>query len=191
MKLSLESIINDAAAWQAKGVALPKFDIAAMRKRTAETPQWVHFGAGNIFRGFIAALQQKLLNQGLADRGIIAADTFDYEIISRKLRKELSPGEKAKILTIIQNLAAGNHRVPGLTGPQLLHGFAVGGPHDGVGGIGFGLLLKQVDDLLHGLLVATHLIGDFHLAVGNGHNGAQTHHFAHKGGSRADASQYR
>ena len=31
----------------------------------------------------IAALQQRLLDAGEADRGIIAADTFDYEIISK------------------------------------------------------------------------------------------------------------
>ena len=30
------------------------------------------FGAGNIFRGYIAGLQEDLLNKGAADRGIIA-----------------------------------------------------------------------------------------------------------------------
>ena len=34
MKPSFESITRDAAAWSAKGVALPKFDIAAMRAQT-------------------------------------------------------------------------------------------------------------------------------------------------------------
>ena len=70
-------------AWQKAGVALPQYDVAAMAERTKEAPVWLHFGAGNIFRGFIAALQQRLLNEGLADRGIIAADTFDYEIITK------------------------------------------------------------------------------------------------------------
>jgi len=83
MKLSLESITRDAAAWSAKGVALPKFDIAAMRQRTKETPEWVHFGAGNIFRGFIGSLSQRLLEAGLAKTGIVACDTFDYEVIDR------------------------------------------------------------------------------------------------------------
>jgi len=42
-----------------------------------------HFGAGNIFRGFIAVLQQKLLNEGKARTGIIAVETFDEEIIDK------------------------------------------------------------------------------------------------------------
>ncbi len=83
MKLSLDSITNEAAAWQAAGVALPRFDVGAMRAATEAAPEWVHFGAGNIFRGFIGSLAQKLLNAGLMKTGIIACDTFDYDIIDR------------------------------------------------------------------------------------------------------------
>ncbi len=75
--------LNDAAAWQKADTTLPQFDIELMKAKTAEAPEWIHFGAGNIFRGFIAPLQQKLLNQNLASTGIIAADTFDVEIIEK------------------------------------------------------------------------------------------------------------
>ena len=82
MKLTNEGL-RDAAAWQKAEVALPRYDRDSMIRATEEAPVWVHFGAGNIFRGFIAGLQQRLLNKGLADRGIIAAETWDGEIIDR------------------------------------------------------------------------------------------------------------
>ncbi len=85
MKLSLNSI-KDRHTWESKGIKLPEFDIEAVTANTKANPTWVHFGAGNIFRGFIASLQQELLNKGLSKTGIIAADTFDYEIIDRIFR---------------------------------------------------------------------------------------------------------
>ena len=80
MKVSLESL-KDRAGWERLGVRLPEYDVEAIRKKTTEAPVWVHFGAGNIFRAFIAVLQQRLLDAGLSDRGIIAADTFDVDNI--------------------------------------------------------------------------------------------------------------
>ena len=80
MKVKLLDLQN-TAEWEKTGVRLPRYDIAEMRKKTQDEPIWVHFGAGNIFRAFIAALQQRLLDAGEADRGIIAADTFHVDNI--------------------------------------------------------------------------------------------------------------
>lgn len=86
MKLSYQGI-QDKQGYAAAQVALPQYDWAKMAEKTAEKPAekpvWVHFGAGNIFRGFIAGLQQRLLNAGLAESGIVAAETFDYDIIDK------------------------------------------------------------------------------------------------------------
>ena len=68
----------DASEWEAKGYELPEFDIAAVRKQTYDNPTWVHFGGGNIFRAFPAALLNDALNTGKYDRGVIVAETFDY-----------------------------------------------------------------------------------------------------------------
>lgn len=71
-----------AEQWQQAGIALPQFDIAAMREHTRHHPYWVHFGAGNLFREVHALIAQCLLNQHEVQSGIIAAETFDADIIS-------------------------------------------------------------------------------------------------------------
>ena len=82
MKLSYQGI-QDKAGYAAAGVKLPGYDGPQTAAKTAEAPGWVHVGAGNNIRGVVAALQQKLLNDGLAEAGIIAAETFDYDIIEK------------------------------------------------------------------------------------------------------------
>ena len=69
--------------WGSAGFVLPRFDREAVRARTLKEPIWVHFGAGNIFRAFPAMIQQRLLDEGLQDRGIIVAEGYDYEIIDK------------------------------------------------------------------------------------------------------------
>lgn len=65
------------------GIKTYSFDNALVAEKTHQMPQWVHFGGGNIFRAFIAALQQQLLNQGAAQTGIITAETYDEEVIEK------------------------------------------------------------------------------------------------------------
>lgn len=82
MKLSLKELENKKM-WEDKGYKIPQFDIEKVRENSRKNPSWIHFGAGNIFRAFVAVLQQELLNKGLADTGIIVCETFDEEIIKK------------------------------------------------------------------------------------------------------------
>lgn len=87
--MKLTEILSDdfnAAEWESKGYELPKFDIPAVRKKTHDEPVWLHFGAGNIFRAFHATVLNDLLNKGEYDRGVIVAESFDYEIIDKAYR---------------------------------------------------------------------------------------------------------
>lgn len=90
--------IADKQPWESVGIEMPQFDFEKMVTHTQENPKWVHFGAGNIFRGFPAALQQILLNKGLADTGIIAVEAFDFEIIDRIYK----PYDNLSLLAIME-----------------------------------------------------------------------------------------
>ncbi|SMB89629.1 fructuronate reductase [Pasteurella testudinis DSM 23072] len=85
MELSYNGLAN-RTEWENKGYILPEYNIADIVENTTKNPIWLHLGAGNIFRAFLANLQQRLLNQGAADKGIIVAEGFDYEIIEKAYR---------------------------------------------------------------------------------------------------------
>lgn len=83
MKLSTESIVNNKQAWEDKGFIMPGYDTEAVKKRTLDHPAWIHFGGGNIFRGYIACLQDELIKKGEAESGIITVDSFNTETIEK------------------------------------------------------------------------------------------------------------
>ena len=99
MSLNLTAAgLADQKAWEAAGYALPSYDREAMITRTKESPCWVHFGAGNIFRAFQANTAQELLNNGTFDRGVIVAEGFDTEII----RDMYQPHDNLSILVTLK-----------------------------------------------------------------------------------------
>lgn len=85
MKLNLKSLENKAV-WLEKGYKLPEFDIEKVTKATHENPEWIHFGAGNIFRAFLGGVAQRLLNAGEMNTGIVVFEGFDPEIVEKAYR---------------------------------------------------------------------------------------------------------
>ncbi len=85
MKLR-QSELKHRELWEEKGFKLPQFDRSEMIERTKKNPEWIHFGAGNIFRAFPAAVCQELLDKGILRTGIIVAEGYDYEIIEKAFR---------------------------------------------------------------------------------------------------------
>lgn len=85
MKLDQKGLEN-RQGWQQAGCRLPEYDREAVKAETRKAPFWIHFGAGNIFRAFLANVVQNALNHQLLNRGLVVAEGFDYEIIEKMYR---------------------------------------------------------------------------------------------------------
>ncbi|MCR5558400.1 MAG: mannitol dehydrogenase family protein [Butyrivibrio sp.] len=96
MVLNNESVKK--AEWKDKGYFVPSFDREKMIAETVANPEWVHFGAGNIFRAFQANLSQRMLEEGSATRGLTVVEGYDYEIIEKMYR----PHDNLSILVTLK-----------------------------------------------------------------------------------------
>ena len=104
MKLNINNL-NNKSFWENANIEIPKYDIKKVRDNTEKNPMWIHFGAGNIFRGFLARISDSLLNDNLIDKGIIAVDTHstgkteDYDMLE-KVYKNV---DNLTLLALIKN----------------------------------------------------------------------------------------
>ena len=78
--------ILDKKSFEEKGYILPSYDRNEIKKATIENPEWIHFGAGNIFRAFQGNLCDRLLEAGLMKTGLSVCEGFDYEIVEKMYR---------------------------------------------------------------------------------------------------------
>ena len=94
-----ETGLQNKADWESAGYQLPSFDRAKVMEETKKNPQWIHFGAGNIFRAFQANVCQKMIENGDMSTGLVVAEGFDYEIIEKSYR----PQDNYSVLVTILN----------------------------------------------------------------------------------------
>ncbi|MEG0904846.1 MAG: mannitol dehydrogenase family protein [Cellulosilyticaceae bacterium] len=108
MKLS-NNYLSYKEEFESKGYELPNFDREKVKEETFNNPTWLHFGAGNIFRGFPAVVQQELLNKGKVNTGIIVSECYDYELIE----KAYKPFDDLSILVVLKPDGSINKKVVG------------------------------------------------------------------------------
>ena len=75
--------IEKKEEWEKAGIMLPGYDIKSVVQKTKKTPEWVHFGIGNIFRIFLGGIADILLEQQEMDRGITCVETFDTDVVDQ------------------------------------------------------------------------------------------------------------
>lgn len=85
MRMNLKEL-SKVNEWENMGFKLPQYNVEKMIENTLQAPEWIHFGAGNIFRAFPAVVCQHLLNKGIMKTGIVVAEGYDYEIIEKSFR---------------------------------------------------------------------------------------------------------
>jgi fructuronate reductase len=114
------SVFAGRTQWEQAGIHVPSFDYAAVCRKTDEEPRWIHFGAGNIFRAYVADIAQSLLENHDMESGIIAADTFDFELLDKvyKVHDNLAllaimhadgTTEKRVIASVTESIHADSH----------------------------------------------------------------------------------
>lgn len=69
-------------ALQAAGIELPAFDVKAIKEAGKVAPHWIHFGGGNLYRGFHAEIAQKIANENKLDAGVVVCETYDDGVIA-------------------------------------------------------------------------------------------------------------
>lgn len=72
-----DDYLTDKKAFTDAGIKVPSYDIT---KKTGAT-RWVHFGGGNLFRAFHAAIADRLLESGDLDAGVVVAETHDPDVV--------------------------------------------------------------------------------------------------------------
>lgn len=78
-----DDYINNPISFTKAGIMIPRFAQTAVIKATENSPIWVHFGGGNLFRCFHAKIAQDLLDQGEMKAGIVVAETYDDGVINQ------------------------------------------------------------------------------------------------------------
>ncbi|AEB06668.1 Mannitol dehydrogenase domain protein [Coriobacterium glomerans PW2] len=74
--LSIKNWKQQRSEFGRRGIRLPQFDVDQVRAAGVEQPRWIHFGGGNLYRAFHAAVAQDVMESGDLDRGVVVLETY-------------------------------------------------------------------------------------------------------------------
>ncbi|EOV9527985.1 mannitol dehydrogenase family protein [Bacillus cytotoxicus] len=83
----IDDYLTKRSEFDENNIIVPSFDQEEVRVQTKKTPEWVHFGGGNLYRCFHAKIASDLLNQQRLKTGIVLVETFGEDIINEVYRK--------------------------------------------------------------------------------------------------------
>ncbi len=86
MYLTDEGIKTERDRYLQKGYIMPDFDRDVIKENTRKNPEWIHFGAGNIFRTFMGNIADRLISAGAVDTGLVVCEGYDYELVEKMYR---------------------------------------------------------------------------------------------------------
>ncbi|MFL2076307.1 mannitol dehydrogenase family protein [Marinilactibacillus psychrotolerans] len=66
--------LEQKKAYESLGVKIPKAKVGT------GTPQWIHFGGGNLYRAMHAQIAQDLIDKHQLENGVVVVETFDEEV---------------------------------------------------------------------------------------------------------------
>lgn len=84
--MEIKKYQNFSQEFHAVDVSLPRASKKQLKQNNQAAPTWIHFGGGNLFRGFHAEIAQKLADTGELTSGIVVCDTFDEHTIDLAYR---------------------------------------------------------------------------------------------------------
>lgn len=76
-----DDYLTNKTDFEKAGIKVPTYDQQAVTDKTLANPRWIHFGGGNLFRAFHAAIADKLIEEGEMDTGVIVGETYDDGVI--------------------------------------------------------------------------------------------------------------
>lgn len=82
-----DSYLDNQEAFAASKITVPTYDAKKIAEKTLKKPRWIHFGGGNLFRAFHAAIANKLIEDGELDTGVIVSDTYDDAVVNDIYKK--------------------------------------------------------------------------------------------------------